>query len=527
MKQGKVWLTGAGPGCRGLLTKRGEEVIEKADLIVYDALVGEEILSMLPEKTEKISVGKRAGRHSVPQERINEILVEEARKGKWVVRLKGGDPFVFGRGGEEVLCLAEAGIPFELIPGVTSAISVPAYAGIPVTHREDASSVHIMTGHPQKGGADRTDYEALVRLNGTLVFLMGISNLSKILGNLQAAGMAETTPAAVIEQGTTARQRKIVATVGNLAKRAEEEQIHAPGILVVGKVCTRSKEMEWRGKQPLFGKRILVTREQKKAQALMTALREAGAEVWNLPTIGTIPLEITEETLEQLECKNEPCPGKEKWFVFTSPVGVECFQELCRKYRKDMRDFLADQSRLKLAAIGTGTEERLMQMGWKADLVPEEYNGKELGKALGRESDKEVKIFLIRAKQGTEELTEALDEAKRNWIEFPVYETVLKKREKDTERICQLLEQSEIDLYTFTSSSTVRGMAAMVGASCLKGKEAVCIGTATATVAEEYGMKVKVAKKATIDSLIEAVFEWAGSGGNERCGKRNTAIFGY
>lgn len=514
MKQGKVWLTGAGPGCRGLLTKRGEEVIEKADLIVYDALVGEEILSMLQEKTEKISVGKRAGKHSVPQERINEILVEEAKKGKWVVRLKGGDPFVFGRGGEEVLRLVEAEIPFEIIPGVTSAVSVPAYAGIPVTHREDTSSVHILTGHPQKGGADRTDYEALVRLNGTLVFLMGIANLSNILGNLQAAGMEETMPAAVIEQGTTARQRKIVATVGTLAKQAEDEQIHAPGILVVGKVCARSKEMEWREKQPLFGKRILVTRERKKAKPLMTALREAGAEVWNLPTIETIPLEIPEEMFEKLESKNTPYPGREKWFVFTSPVGVECFQELCRKYRKDMRDFLTDQSRLKIAAIGSGTEERLMQMGWKADLVPEEYNGKELGKALGKESTKEARIFLIRAKQGSEELTEALDEANRNWSEFPVYETVLKKRREDTERICQALERSEIDLYTFTSSSTVRGMAAMVGESCLKGKDAVCIGAATAAVAKDYGMKVKVAEKATIDSLTEAIFEWAGSGGN-------------
>ncbi len=514
MKQGKVWLTGAGPGSSGLLTRRGEEVIEKADLIVYDALVGEEILSMLPEKTEKISVGKRAGKHSASQETINELLVKEAKQGKWVVRLKGGDPFVFGRGGEEVLCLQEAGIPFEMIPGVTSAIAVPAYAGIPVTHREDTSSVHIITGHPQKDGADRTDYEALVRLNGTLVFLMGISNLEKILRHLQEAGMAESMPAAVIEQGTTARQRKIVATVGSLAERAKEAEIQAPGILVVGKVCARSEKMEWREKQRLFGKRILVTRERKKAKDLMAMLQEEGAEVWNLPTIETIPLEIERETFETLEGKDASCPGQEKWFVFTSPVGVECFQRLCRNYKKDMRDFQSDQSRLKIAAIGSGTEARLMEMGWVADLVPEEYNGKELGRALGKESAEDAKIFLIRAKQGSEDLTEALYKAKRNWAEFPVYETALKKRESDTERICQLLEQEKVDLYTFTSSSTVRGMAEMVGVSCLKGKEAVCIGAATAATAREYGMKVWVAENATIESLVKAVLEWAKSGGN-------------
>ena len=278
-RKGKVWLAGAGPGDASLLTLKAARLIEKADVIVYDALISAETLSRIPENKEVIYVGKHAGDHPVPQEEINRILVREAEKGKQVLRLKGGDPFVFGRGGEELELLIREKIPFEIVPGVTSAAAVPAYAGIPVTHRDYASSFHVITGHARKGGRVDLDFPALVRLKGTLVFLMGLSAMEFLLNGLTEAGMDPDTPAAVLENGTCAGQRRVTATVGTLKEASDRAGIKTPAIIVVGKVCALSSQMHWAEDRVLGGRQFLVTRpRQSSLSAQNPSVRTAGSE---------------------------------------------------------------------------------------------------------------------------------------------------------------------------------------------------------------------------------------------------------
>ena len=273
-KTGKVWLAGAGPGDAGLLTWKVKQKMEEADVIVYDALISAEILSLIPDGKEWIYVGKRSGYHCVRQEEINQILVREAGAGKNVLRLKGGDPFVFGRGAEEAECLREEGIEFEIIPGVTSALAVPAYAGIPITHREFASSFHVITGHAKQGRNMELPYEALVRLNGTLIFLMGITAMGEICQGLLQAGMDENMPAAVLERGTTSRQRKLVSTLSRLEEDAKNFQVETPAIILVGKLCALSETFEWVSSLPLWGKQILTTRPRQNSSRLTGKLRK-------------------------------------------------------------------------------------------------------------------------------------------------------------------------------------------------------------------------------------------------------------
>ena len=284
---GKVWLVGAGPGDVGLLTLRGREVLESADVVVYDALVGQGVLSLIPEKAELIFAGKRAGNHYLRQEETNRVLLEEALKGKRVVRLKGGDPFLFGRGGEELELLCENGVPFEIVPGITSAIAVPAYNGIPVTHRDFCSSVHIITGHRRAEQGYDIDFDALVRTKGTLVFLMGIAALPDIMGGLLAAGIDPDMPAAVLERGTTAAQHRILATVSTLEAVCAAQTVQTPAIIVVGKVCALSEEFAWYEKRPLAGVKVLLTRPKELSSSLAVKLRRRGAEVLELPAIRT------------------------------------------------------------------------------------------------------------------------------------------------------------------------------------------------------------------------------------------------
>ena len=270
---GKVWLVGAGPGDRGLMTLRGREVLEQADVVVYDALVGDGILSMIPEAAELIYVGKRSSHHAMVQEDINRVLLEQALAGRRVVRLKGGDPFLFGRGGEELELLAANGVPFEIVPGVTSAFAVPAYNGIPVTHRDLCSSVHVITGHRRAGKTLDIDFEALARTGGTLVFLMGVAALHDIVQGLMDAGMAEDTPAAVLEKGATARQRRVSGTLGTLEDEAARAAVQTPAIIVVGGVCALAERFAWREALPLHGVKALVTRITTVASILLRPVR--------------------------------------------------------------------------------------------------------------------------------------------------------------------------------------------------------------------------------------------------------------
>ena len=288
---GKVWLVGAGPGDVGLFTMKGAQVLEQADVVVYDSLVGQGILTRIPASAKLINVGKRAGHHTMSQEKINQVLADEAKKGNRVVRLKGGDPFLFGRGGEELELLTKEGIPYEIVPGVTSPISVPAYNGIPVTHRDFCSSVHVITGHKRKGMEYDIDFGALVHTKGTLVFLMGITAMEDICNGLMKAGMEPDMPAAVLSKGTTAGQKRVVATVGTLKAAADQAKIQTPAIIVVGKVCTLADDFAWYEKLPLAGWKILVTRPKENISRTAAILREKGAEVLELPSISIIPLE--------------------------------------------------------------------------------------------------------------------------------------------------------------------------------------------------------------------------------------------
>ena len=504
MEKGKVWLVGTGPGDIGLLTKRAVEVIEKADFIAYDALIGDEILGILPDHAKLASVGKRSGEHSADQKDINRMLLEEALTGKRVVRLKGGDPFVFGRGGEELELLVKNQIPFEIVPGVTSAAAVPAYAGIPVTHRDFTSSFHVITGHPRKDGQDRIDYKALVQLDATLIFLMGISKLGIIVENLTRAGMAPEVPAAVLERGTHACQRRIVSTVGNLKADVRKADIQTPAIIVVGRVCALADRFSWYEKRILAGQQIVVTRARSKACSLTERLREEGAQVLEFPAIETRFIKPEPVVLNVLFSVPK---GKEIWITFVSPMGVEGFFELLAAKKADMRKLLSTGAKLRFAAVGQATADELQRYGWSADLIPEKYNGRELGRLLCRTAEADARICLIRAKEGSEDLIEELERFGRKFENIVVYETVYKKNNPLVDRIREKIEREEIRWVTFTSASTVKGFVLMAGNMDYARVQALCIGEQTAREAKKYGMQVTISERSSISSMIDKIIE--------------------
>ena len=491
---GKVWLVGAGPGDVGLLTLRGREVLESADVVVYDALVGQGVLSLIPENAELIFAGKRAGNHYLRQEETNRVLLEEALKGKRVVRLKGGDPFLFGRGGEELELLAEHGVPFEIVPGVTSAFAVPAYNGIPVTHRDFCSSVHIITGHRRAEQGYDIDFEALVRTRGTLVFLMGIAALPDICRGLLAAGIEADMPAAVLEQGTTAGQGRILATVSTLERVCAERTVRTPAIIVVGKVCALADEFAWYEKRPLAGVRVLLTRPKELASSMAAKLRHNGAEVVEIPAIRT---ELTKDTSALEAAEKHLAGGGYDWVVFTSPGGVRLFFE--HLFRTgDIRAF----SGVRVAAIGEGTRKALMKVGLRADFMPTVYDAETLGTELAAECGPGAKLLIPRAAMGNPMLIENLRRGGVTDIdEVPLYDTLyVSSPVHDTKA---LLESGGIDFAVFTSASTVKGFAGSAPGADLSGVRAVCIGRQTEAEAKKHGMKTWTAEKATLDSLCE------------------------
>ena len=497
---GKVWLVGAGPGDVGLFTLKGKQVLEQAEVVVYDSLVGDGVLAMVPAGARLINVGKRAGHHLMKQEMINQVLLEEAQKGYRVVRLKGGDPFLFGRGGEELELLSEHGIPYEVVPGVTSCIAVPAYNGIPVTHRDYCSSVHVITGHKKAGQSYNIDFEALVRTGGTLVFLMGVTALEDICSNLIKAGMSPSVPAAILQQGTTAGQKRIVATVGTLKEEVDRQGILTPAIIVVGGVCEVADRFEWYEKLPLAGCKIVVTRPKELISQMADRLRKQGAEVLELPAIALSPVEDDRkirECLEQLE--------KYQWIAFTSPSGVKIFFEFLKKNGKDIRAL----GRAKLAAIGKGTKRELEARGMYPDLMPEVFDGASLGKKMAECCEENSRILIPRAANGNAEIIRELSVRKDLVVDdVATYETRYEVQSIIDES--GAFERGEITYAVFTSASTVRGFVhALPGLEYSKVK-AVCIGKQTAAQAEEYGMHTYTAKEASIDSLVELVIQLAG-----------------
>lgn len=491
MSVGKVWLVGAGPGDAGLFTLKGLEVLNKAEVVVYDSLVGQGVLTRIPDSARLIYVGKRADKHTLPQEEINSVLLREAQKGYRVVRLKGGDPFLFGRGGEELELLTEHGIPYEVVPGVTSPLAVPAYNGIPVTHRDFCSSLHIITGHRRAGKEYDINFHALVETKGTLVFLMGVAALHDICQGLLKAGMDPEMPAAILQKGTTAGQKRIVAKVSTLEAEVKRQGIETPAIIVVGKVCSLADEFGWYEKLPLMGWKVLVTRPRNRSFRTTELLREKGAEVLELPSIRTEALKDQGRLYEALDHIREY-----QWAVFTSPTGVEIFFEELKKHRTDIRSLFG----LKLAAIGTGTRKVLEEKGFLVDLMPEVYDGDSLGETLARELKGGERILLPRAQKGNENLVRLLEGAGGIVDDIPTYETLYENNSLIDIR--KEITDKNIDCVVFTSASTVKGFVESVGSTDYSGLRAACIGRQTKACADQYKMDTYMAEKATIDDLI-------------------------
>ncbi|MDR2534966.1 MAG: hydroxymethylbilane synthase [Treponema sp.] len=491
-KSGKVWLVGAGPGDPGLLTIKADKALQQAEVVFFDRLVGKGILSRIPSEAECVYVGKYAGHHEIPQEAINRLLTVKAAQGKRVVRLKGGDPFVFGRGGEELEWLKAADIPFETVPGVSSALGVPAYAGIPVSHRDYGSQIHIITGHLRDRDEAKhdVDYEALVKAGGTFIFLMGVAALGAICEGLLKAGLNPDTPGAVIEQGTTAKQRSLSAPLSCLTEEAKTVCIKAPAVIIIGRVCALSSTLSWIESKPLSGLRIGVTQPRHRNSRLQDMLSAEGAEVVTIPTIQITPIAETPE-LEQIL---GALTGRD-WFVFTSPTGVEVFFDKLKSYGRDLRIF----GGVKFGVLGKATADILEDRGIRADLIPKRFSGADLGRELQKAVRFGERVILPRARSSGGEVTAPLLEAGIDIVDIPIYDKAPLNRYQDPAYRELLLEG--LDWIAFTSPSTVEGFAAAFGANRMREYKALCIGELTAQAAARYGMETHVGKNATLESM--------------------------
>jgi uroporphyrinogen III methyltransferase / synthase len=494
---GKVYLVGAGPGDPGLLTMSGYITLVRADVVLYDRLAPPELLDMLPG-TERIYVGKEPGRPAMEQEEINARLVELGREGKTVVRLKGGDPFVFGRGGEEAEALAAAEVPFEVVPGITAGIAAPAYAGIPVTHRGRAAAVAFVTGHedPSKPESD-LDWSALAAFPGTLVFYMGVRNLDGIASSLTEAGRPAEEPVAVVERGTTPHQRTVVGTLADIAERVAEAGIGPPAITIVGSVVELRDRIAWfERSKPLHGTSVVVTRARVQASALASRLAEHGAAVIETPVIRIEPLPTDEidRAVERI--------GDYALVCLTSGNAVTPFFDALRRRGLDARDLAG----IRFAAIGDMTAAFLSGAGIHADVVPERSVAEGLVEALADEQLDGRRVLIPSAETARDVLPNALRERGAEVDVVAVYRTVPETPSEET-----LEAASRADYVTFTSSSTVRNFADAIGDRFPRGARVVSIGPATSASARELGIEVHVeAEQHDLDGLVDALLKDAG-----------------
>jgi uroporphyrinogen III methyltransferase/synthase len=494
---GKVYIVGVGPGDPKLITLKALECIKKADVLIYDRLVNQKILKYARADAEFIDVGKMPDFHAVPQAEINNLVIAEACSGKTVVRVKGGDPFVFGRGGEEAEILSDTGIDFEIVPGISSAISVPAYAGIPVTHRDYCSSFHVITGHEKPDKAESwLDYRELAKLSGTLVFLMGIKNLPDICKNLILHGRDENTPVAVIEKGTTSRQRIVTGTLDNIVSKVSEADIQSPAVTVIGDVVRLKDRLHWYPKGPLAGKRIVVTRSREQASELIEQIEALGAEAIEFPTIKVVPpyrWGAFDQVLENISGFH--------WIVFTSTNGVKGFFNRLKEKGLDIRQLYG----VKLCAVGAATQAELVNLGLRIDFVPKTFTTKELLDGLIPQIKTGEKVLLARADIASPVLSDGLKERNIPVEDLVVYHTIPDSSEKAN--IVNLLTNNQVDFITFTSSSTVQHFVSMIGAgniSLANRCKIVCIGPVTAKTATAFGLTVTaIADQYTIDGLVE------------------------
>ena len=503
MKAGKVYLIGAGPGDPGLITVKGLNCLRKADVVVYDHLANEEFLKAVPKEVERIYVGKRGGDHTLSQQEINSLIVDKARKGKIVARLKGGDPFIFGRGGEEAEELAEDGIPFEIVPGVTSAIAVPAYAGIPLTHRDFTSTVAFITGHEDPTKEESSiAWDKIATGVGTLVFLMGVGNLSVIAAKLMENGRDPDTPVALIRWGTLPQQQTTIGKLSNIGEISRLKKIQPPVIILVGEVVALRNQLNWYEQLPLFGKRILVTRSREQASDLSERLRELGGIPLEFPTIEVIPPEKWDDV--------DHCSSRimsYDWIIFTSVNGVKFFLDRFFALGLDVRDLKGP----RLCAIGPRTAEALQALKLKVDFIPSEYRAECIFEGLKRESLNGKKILIPRARVARDVLPEELRKAGALVDIVEAYRTV--RPEGQVENIHDLLAKKAVAALTFTSSSTVSNFVEMMGTKNAKeltsGVAVASIGPITAEKARSLGIETTImAREYTIPALVEALAEY-------------------
>ena len=496
---GKCFLVGARPGDLGLVTLRAKECIEQAEVIVYDYLSNPEMLKWAPEGAEIIYAGKKAGAHTLSQDEINALLVEKTQSGKQVVRLKGGDRFVFGRGAEEAQALAAAHVPFVVVPGITSAIAGPAYAGIPVTHRGKNSQVTFFTGHEDPEKTETSiDFSALAKLGGTQVMLMGVERIESIARQMLENGMRSDLPVALIRWATTGRQETLVGKLDNIAQLVAAKGFEAPAVAVFGDVVALRDELNWFEDRPLAGRRIVVTRTRTQAGVLSERLRTLGADVVELPTIrieAPSDLRAFAELVQDAHAYD--------WIVFTSPNGVTAFFEMFYKLYDDAREI----GGARLAAIGPATAQRIKDFHMHVDLQPEEFVAESIVREFRKEGGVEnLRILLARAEKARDLLPRELSALGAIVDEGFAYRTVPETRD-DTGARRRLLEEGA-DLITFTSSSTVENFLAL-GLPWPAGMQVASIGPVTSGTARERGLEVAVeARRHDIPGLVEAILRF-------------------
>jgi len=507
-RKGMVYLVGAGPGDTGLLTLRGAELLRRADVVVYDALVNPNLLRLAPASAERIYGGKRSKQHRLLQGDLNELLIAKAKEGKTVVRLKGGDPCTFGRGGEEAQQLAAAGVAFEIVPGVSSVAAVPNYAGIPLTHREHCSSFTVITGHedPDKEESG-IDWAQLARTPGTKVVLMGLKRIRQIADKLTAYGLVPTTPVAIIRWGTTARQQTLIGTLATIADLVEQTQFGPPAVTIIGDVVKLRSTLNWFERRPLFGQRVVVTRARDQAADFARALAEHGAEVLEIPVI-------------RIEAPTEHVPLAEAlaglnaydWLVFTSANGVAQFFQLFFKAFTDLRDI----GGVRIAAVGPVTAAKLRELHLNVDVMPDDYVATKVAKALAAfESLENRRVLLLRAQEANPELPRLLEEQGAIVDDIACYQTVA-ETEDETGAGARLLEVGA-DWVTFTSGSTVRHFHARFDLPKLLAQFArmkvASIGPETTKALTELGLAPNVeAKPHTVEAMLQALESQARKG---------------
>ncbi len=506
--RGKVYLVGAGPGDPGLITLRGKHLLERAEVVVYDYLANPKLLSHVPENAERIYAGKKGGGlHAFTQAEINRLLIDHAAAGKRVVRLKGGDPFIFGRGAEEIEELVAAGINFEVVPGVTSATAAATYAGIPITHREYTASVAFVTGHEAPGKKESNiAWDKLATGAGTLVIYMGIKNLPIITRKLIDNGRSPDTPVAVVRWASTPQQRSVEGTLATITDIVKEAAIRPPALIIVGEVVKLRSTIDWFERRPLFGRRMVVTRTREQASELVALLEENGADCLEYPTLHMEPAldyGVLDQALAEI--------GSYDWLLFTSINAVTWFFRHLNELDLDVRSLGGP----KIAVVGRATAKKLRDYGLKVDLIPEKFTGEGLAEALIKAGvGKDDRILLPRAEKAREVLPEMLGKAGAKVTVAPVYRNVPPQGRKDELR--QRLEEQSIDLVTFTSSSTVDNFLTMVDAASdeelhrlLDPVKIAVIGPITAKTVRKHGLRVDIQpEEYTIASMVDAIVHY-------------------